>query len=176
MMQRLCHSRTRRARRWSKQPKAVARVSRAIDLESAESLFGLSFSLGLVALFAPAAIALVSLVHILDNTFENQKVRRRPAIDLDRASIIPLDSSFDLFTIPEDDDHQRVRVNLFLVVEDFRVRLIRRRHALAHLHRWCRILRRTLRRGTTGVMTRPATIIHALSLLRQIAPFAFDFG
>lgn len=52
-----------------------------------------------LALGAGALNSLVRLEHVLDVPFEHEQIRRSLAIDLQRATIIPLDCSFNLFTI-----------------------------------------------------------------------------
>src|SRR3989442_7356230 len=79
--------------------------------------------------------ALFGFVNVFDVALENQKVRRRPTIDLQRTSIVPLNGSFDLFAIIQDEHHRSVRVDLLFVIVDFGMRLRRWRLTLAYLNR-----------------------------------------
>src|SRR2546421_7479913 len=78
---------------------------------------------------------LFGFVNVFDVALENQKVRRRSTIDLQRPSIVPLNCSFDLFAIIQDQHHRSVSVDLLFVIVDFGMRLRRRRLTLAYLNR-----------------------------------------
>ncbi len=79
--------------------------------------------------------SLFGFVNVFDVALENQKVRRRPTIDLQRTSIVPLNCSFDLFAIIQDKYHRSMSVDLLFVIVDFGMRLRRWRLTLAYLNR-----------------------------------------
>jgi hypothetical protein len=58
--------------------------------------------------------------------FVQQKVRRTLAIQLDAASVVPLDNSLKLLAICQDDDHRRLALHLFGKIKLFRIRLFGR--------------------------------------------------
>ena len=53
----------------------------------------------LILLSAGAFNTLVCLVDVLDVPFENQQIGRAFTVDLQRATIVPLDRAFNLFTV-----------------------------------------------------------------------------
>lgn len=95
-----------------------------------------------LALGAGSLNPLVGLEHVLDVPFEHEQIRRSLAIDLQRSTIVPLDRSFNLFTIKQNDDHHGVSVDLFLVIENLRIGFVGRWNSLLNLN-W-----RVLLRGT----------------------------
>ena len=74
------------------------------------------------------------LEHVLNITLQDQKIRSRPAIDLQRAAIVPLNGALDLFAVQQHENHLRVRVDLFFVIVDLGVCLSRRRLAFPYLN------------------------------------------
>src|SRR5215472_5978196 len=78
--------------------------------------------------------AFVRFEHVLDVSLENQEIGGTPSIDLERAAIVPLNRTFNLFAILQHDNHGRVSVDLFLVVEDLGTGFRRRGYPFAHLH------------------------------------------
>src|SRR5438046_9649936 len=70
---------------------------------------------------------LFGFVNVFDVALENQKVRLRSTIDLQRTSIVPLNCSFDLFAIIQDQHHRSVSVDLLVVIVAFGLRLARSR-------------------------------------------------
>src|ERR1051326_1396440 len=77
---------------------------------------------------------LFGFVDVFDVAFENQEVWRRSTIDLQCAAIIPLNRSFNLFSVFEHQDHWSMSIDLFFIIVDFGVRLCRRRLPLAYLN------------------------------------------
>src|ERR1700692_4172883 len=72
--------------------------------------------------------ALVFLEHILNGGLVNHQVR--PPIvtdDLDARLVVPLDDAMHFFAVAHPHDHGRSRLHLLLIVEIFRVGLLRRR-------------------------------------------------
>ncbi len=63
-----------------------------------------------------------------------QKVRRRLAVNLQSAAIVPLDRSLNFLAVKQHDHHRCVRVDLLFVIEEFGIGLHRWRRALPHLH------------------------------------------
>lgn len=95
-----------------------------------------------VHLGAGAFNPLVSLEHVLDVAFEHEQIRRSFAIHFQRATIIPLDRAFNLLAIKQNDNHQRVSVDLFLVIKNLRIGFVGRRNSLLDLN-WSMLLRGT---------------------------------
>src|SRR2546430_237632 len=77
--------------------------------------------------------AVFGLEYVLNIALQDQKIGCRPAIDLQRAAIVPLNRAFNLFAVQQHENHLRVRVDLFLVIVDLGVCLSRRRLALPYL-------------------------------------------
>src|SRR6266404_9279617 len=77
----------------------------------------------------------LSLVNVFYVALENQKIRSSTAINLQRAAIVPLDCSLNLFTVLQDEDHRRVGVDLLFVIVDLGMRLGRRRLSFSDLQR-----------------------------------------
>ena len=82
---------------------------------------------------AGALYPLVSFEHVLDVPFEHEQVWRSLAIDFQRATIVPLDRSFNFLTIKQNDHHNGVSVDLFLVVENLRIGFVGRWDSLLNL-------------------------------------------
>ena len=78
--------------------------------------------------------AVFGFEYVLNIALQDQKIRRRPAIDLQRAAIVPLNRAFNLFAVQQHENHLRVRVDLFLIIVDLGVCLSRRRLALSYLN------------------------------------------
>ena len=83
---------------------------------------------------AGALHALVSFEHVFDVPLEHEQVWRSLAIDLQRATIVPLDRSFNFLTVKQNDHHHGVSVDLFLVVENFRIGFVGRWNSLLNLN------------------------------------------
>src|SRR5690242_3776931 len=112
--------------------------------------------------------ALLSFVHVLDITFENQEIWSRPAINLQGASIVPLDRSFDLFAVLQDNYHRGVRVDLFLVIVNLGVCLVGWWLAFAHLD-WSLRLRSSLLRSSSAM----SISVRSIAMLRCFS-FSLD--
>ena len=111
-----------------------------------------------------------NFVDVFDVALENQKIRSRTAINLERAAIVPFDCSFNLFTVLQDQNHRRVRVDLFLVIVNLGMRLRRRRLSFSDLNR--RRLRRRTRRwhSTAGSAASIGSIVSSITLLCGLSP------
>src|ERR1043166_541579 len=123
--------------------------------------------------------AVFRLEHILDVSFEQQQVWTVLAINLQCATIIPLDRSFNFFAVKQNDHHQCVRINLLFVVEEFRISFHRRRRALAHrslILLRARILSTRISATLAIATTTMRTIVRTLSGLRHFANLALHFG
>jgi hypothetical protein len=79
------------------------------------------------------ALAFLGLEDIFNIVLQDHQVRSAFAINLQRVTIVPLDGAFDLFSITKHNNHQRVSIDLLLVIEEFGVRLEGRWHALPRL-------------------------------------------
>ena len=72
-----------------------------------------------------SALNVLALVHIFDVALVQKQVRFSVAIQFQARTVIPFDHAFEDFSILQRDDHRRLRLHLFDVVEVLRVRLIR---------------------------------------------------
>jgi hypothetical protein len=123
--------------------------------------------------------ALVSLVHVFDVPLEKKEVGGRLAVDLQCATIIPLDRSFNFFAVKQDNNHRRVRIDLLLVVKELGVCLHRWRRPLSHLYG--RLLYRTRgfsTRVSSAVAAMPSlgTAVGTFPGLRHLARFTLHLG
>ena len=92
------------------------------------------------ALGAGALNPLVSLEHILDVAFQHEKIWRSLAIDLQSATIVPLDRAFNFLAIKQNNNHHCVSVDLLLVIENLRIGFVGRWNSLLDLN-WSVLLR-----------------------------------
>ena len=75
----------------------------------------------------PLLLILALFEHVLNRWFIDHQVWLTVvAVDLDAIPVVPLDDPVDLFTITKHDHHGRARLHLLLIVEVFRVGLLRR--------------------------------------------------
>ena len=105
-------------------------------------------------------LSFVGFVHVLDVSFEHEEVGSNFAIDLQSTTIIPLDGSLDFLTVHKDDNHQRVSIDLLLVIEDLGIGFHWRRCTLSHLNwgRW----RRTRCSFSSGFAARTSLLSAAI--------------
>src|SRR5689334_23781082 len=116
---------------------------------------------------------LVGLVDVFDVPLQHQEIRSAFAIDLQRATIVPLDRAFDLFTIEQNDHHESVSIDLFLVIEDLGIGFTGRWNSFLHLDRHVLWLGCTSR--TVVFVCGAGTPIRTLSGLRNLSGFALHF-
>src|SRR5882724_3218905 len=158
--------------------------SQTASLVETDNLLGIGGESGIgmgagVPLLRGRFNALVSLVHVFDVPLEKKEVGRRLAVDLQCATIIPLDRSFNFFAVKQDNNHRRVRIDLLLVVKELGVGLHRWRRALSHLYG--RLLCRTRgfsTRVSSAVAAMPSlgTAVGTFPGLRHFARLTLDLG
>jgi len=158
--------------------------SQTASLVETDNLLGIGGESGIgmgagVPLLRGRFNALVSLVHVFDVPLEKKEVGRRLAVDLQCATIIPLDRSFNFFAVKQDNNHRRVRIDLLLVVKELGVGLHRWRRPLSHLYG--RLLCRTRgfsTRVSSAVATMPSlgTAVGTFPGLRHFARLTLDLG
>src|SRR6266498_47735 len=122
---------------------------------------------------------LICFVHILDVPLEKKKIGRRLAVHLQRATIVPLDGSFDFFAVKQHNHHWRVRIDLLLIIEELGVSLHRRGRSLSHLNGRMLSRSRCLSAGvSSNVAARSSlrTTIGTFPGLRDLACFALHLG
>src|SRR5579862_438818 len=68
---------------------------------------------------------LAFLIHVLDRGFVDHEVGSAAAIHFEAALVVPLDHPADFLAIAEHDDHWSSGLHLLLIVEIFRVSLLR---------------------------------------------------
>lgn len=71
----------------------------------------------------PAVFAL--FVHVLDRRFVDQQIGLAISGDFEAALVVPLDHAVNFLAIAQHDHHGSLRLHLLLVVEVFRVSLLR---------------------------------------------------
>src|SRR3954462_1296907 len=74
----------------------------------------------------------ICLVHVLDVALQHEQIRSVDAIHFQSAAIVPLNRTFDFFTIKQDDHHWGMRIDLFFVVKNLCTGFERRRYPLTH--------------------------------------------
>ena len=158
--------------------------SQTASLVETDNLLGIGGESGIgmgagVPLLRGRFNALVSLVHVFDVPLEKKEVGRRLAVDLQCATIIPLDRSFNFFAVKQDNNHRRVRIDLLLVVKELGVGLHRWRRPLSHLYG--RLLCRTRgfsTRVSSAVAAMPSlgTAVGTFPGLRHLARLTLDLG
>ena len=74
---------------------------------------------------------LAFFVHVLDTRFVDDEIGSAVAVHLDAISVVPFDDTMELLAVAHDDDHGRLTLHLFLVVEIFGIGAFRRRNLLA---------------------------------------------
>src|SRR6185369_3661501 len=95
----------------------------------------------------------VGLVDVLDVPFEHEQIRRTLSVYLQRTTIVPLDSAFNLLAIQKNNHHLRVSIDLFLVIKDLRISFVGRRNSFLNLNR-CVLLW-----GAVAIAVARATIV-----------------
>src|SRR6185436_8515874 len=122
-------------------------------------------------------------VHIFDVSLKEKQVWFRLPIHFQRTAVVPFDRALNLFAIQQYDNHGRMRIDLFFIVEEFGICFHRWRRPLAHLD--CCLLCSSSGLSSSisttissALAARPTmgTAIRALPHLRNFPGLAFDLG